>query len=440
MIRRTLGMISGLAGIVALIVSVPMTAAGREPFVSWYYAIAWFGLILFLDGIRATCGKLSLIFDRPLRFGALVFWSAFIWFIFEALNFRLANWYYIFVPDSPTERLISSWLSFGTVLPALFLIEQFLGDLGVFRTWPSFRIRFDKKTLRVLAALGVACLVLPMILPRYAFPLVWAFGFLLPLPLVIHRLDLTLVKDLQEGRGGRLMRILLAGMACGITWEFLNAFARTRWIYTVPFLEDLKLFEMPPLGFLGFPPFALECVVMYGMLVAFGLAPAVEGMERRKGTRKPRPYVAVFAGGLALAAGCLVLEGMDRYNIDSYTPRPDRLALPAAVRTLAGNSGIDDCFRLRAFLDNPVIRRTLHDDGVDVDRVKDLLDLALLRGIGVRHANRLAEIGVDSIADLAEQEAADLAGALSKNGSERDDRVLRARAKVWIKAAGEWKP
>jgi hypothetical protein len=236
------------------------------------------------------------------------------------------------------------------------------------------------------------------------------------------------------------MRILLAGMACGIIWEFLNAFARTRWIYTVPFLEDLKFFEMPPLGFLGFPPFALECVVMYGMLVAFGLAPAVEGMEMRKGTKKPGSYIAVLAGGLALAAGCLVLEGMERYNIGSHTPRPDRLALPAAVLTLAGNSGIDDCFRLRAYLDNPVIGRTLHDDGVDVGRVRDLLDLTLLRGIGAQSANRLAEIGVDSIADLAEQEASDLAEALSKNGTERDVRVLRARAKVWIKAAGEWKP
>jgi len=31
----------------------------------------------------------------------------------------------------------------------------------------------------------------------------------------------------------------------------------------VPYLGDVKVFEMPVLGYLGFPPFALECYAMY---------------------------------------------------------------------------------------------------------------------------------------------------------------------------------
>ena len=31
----------------------------------------------------------------------------------------------------------------------------------------------------------------------------------------------------------------------------------------MPLLSEIKLFEMPVLGFLGFPPFALECYVLY---------------------------------------------------------------------------------------------------------------------------------------------------------------------------------
>jgi hypothetical protein len=31
-------------------------------------------------------------------------------------------------------------------------------------------------------------------------------------------------------------------------------------------LNGWKVFEMPVLGFLGFPPFALECAVMYNFL------------------------------------------------------------------------------------------------------------------------------------------------------------------------------
>ena len=35
---------------------------------------------------------------------------------------------------------------------------------------------------------------------------------------------------------------------------------------TVPYLGDVKLFEMPVLGYLGFPPFALECFALYHWL------------------------------------------------------------------------------------------------------------------------------------------------------------------------------
>ena len=31
----------------------------------------------------------------------------------------------------------------------------------------------------------------------------------------------------------------------------------------MPILGDIKIFEMPVLGFLGFPPFCLECFVLY---------------------------------------------------------------------------------------------------------------------------------------------------------------------------------
>ena len=37
----------------------------------------------------------------------------------------------------------------------------------------------------------------------------------------------------------------------------------TKWIYNVPILPDVKIFEMPILGFGGFPPFAVECFAMY---------------------------------------------------------------------------------------------------------------------------------------------------------------------------------
>jgi hypothetical protein len=35
------------------------------------------------------------------------------------------------------------------------------------------------------------------------------------------------------------------------------------WTYTVPYLGNVKIFEMPVLGYLGFPFFAIESWAMY---------------------------------------------------------------------------------------------------------------------------------------------------------------------------------
>jgi hypothetical protein len=43
----------------------------------------------------------------------------------------------------------------------------------------------------------------------------------------------------------------------------LDYWARAKWQYTVPIMENLKIFEMPLPGYLGFPALALECFTMY---------------------------------------------------------------------------------------------------------------------------------------------------------------------------------
>ena len=56
-------------------------------------------------------------------------------------------------------------------------------------------------------------------------------------------------------------------MLAGLVWELLNFWARCKWIYTVPFFDRLKLFEMPLLGFLGFPPLALAAFATWSLLL-----------------------------------------------------------------------------------------------------------------------------------------------------------------------------
>ena len=69
--------------------------------------------------------------------------------------------------------------------------------------------------------------------------------------------------DLEAGRRSRPVALLVSGMACGVLWESWNWLASTRWHYTVPFLGDVRFYEMPVLGFLGFAPFALAVFALY---------------------------------------------------------------------------------------------------------------------------------------------------------------------------------
>jgi hypothetical protein len=59
-----------------------------------------------------------------------------------------------------------------------------------------------------------------------------------------------------------------------VLWEFFNYWAIAKWTYTVPYFGNVKIFEMPVLGYLGFPPFAVECWVFYIFVRSF-LPPAV---------------------------------------------------------------------------------------------------------------------------------------------------------------------
>ena len=61
----------------------------------------------------------------------------------------------------------------------------------------------------------------------------------------------------------RRAALLAGGGVCGLLWEFWNYWAATKWSYTVPYLGDIKIFEMPVLGYFGFPPFAVECWAIY---------------------------------------------------------------------------------------------------------------------------------------------------------------------------------
>jgi hypothetical protein len=301
--------LQALGALVLLEGSQLLAARGLEPFASWFYVLAWWPYIFLIDTMLFVLKGESLLRSRPRELAAMLPWSVFIWLVFELYNLRLANWHYVNVTGLLWARWLGYLLSFATVLPAVLLTADLLAALGLFRGARLRPIASGRGWYPCFVALGVLCAVLPLLWPAYFFPLVWG-AFVLLLEPVNHRAGApSLMADLERGEAGRICGLLAAGAVCGLLWEFWNFWARTKWVYTVPFVGGLKLFEMPVAGFLGFPPFALECFVMYNF-IRLCLGAAGEGA--------PRPARALAAVAV-LALMCVsAFSAIDRATVLSF--------------------------------------------------------------------------------------------------------------------------
>ena len=233
----------------------------KEPFYTWFYAFAWWSYIFFVESFLFARGHRSQLFADPTRFILLLPLSVTIWLIFEGFNFRLQNWHYLCLPPQRGLRWLGYTIAFATVVPAILATRNLLDIFGIFRhtgTVPAVPHRLESHFVKI----GIAMLVLPMLFPKIFFPLVWlAFIFLLE-PFNYRSGADSILRDLEKGSGRNLYLLLLSGLLCGILWECWNFWAGSKWFYTIPYLGFLKVFEMPILGFFGFPPFAVECYVM----------------------------------------------------------------------------------------------------------------------------------------------------------------------------------
>jgi hypothetical protein len=114
--------------------------------------------------------------------------------------------------------------------------------------------------------LGAVLSAAPFFLPRYFFSTAWLGPIMLLDPLVEKAGVRSLSLYAASGERRKIWSLLLGGLVCGMMWEFWNFWAGSKWVYSVPFFGGWKIFEMPLLGFLGFPPFALECWILYQLL------------------------------------------------------------------------------------------------------------------------------------------------------------------------------
>lgn len=261
-----------------MVVSQAATLAKIEPFYSWNTPIAWTGFILFADAIVWRARGNSWLRSAPREFAALALVSIPLWVLFEGYNRVIRNWHYVGLPENPVLRYFGYAWSFATIWPALFvgaeLIAVLRGSEGSDRLVRSGRPEphpTKPRDLSVLSVLAIAAGGLMLAIPFFVSPTVARYmaapvwlGFIFLLDPINARLGAeSLWTDWRAGRRDRLINLALSGFLCGVLWEFWNYWSRAKWHYTVPIMENLKIFEMPVPGYFGFPAFALECFTMY---------------------------------------------------------------------------------------------------------------------------------------------------------------------------------
>ncbi len=259
----------GFIGLAVLGAAEALMLAGVKPFTNWFYSLAWWSYIFIVDQAVYRLKGNSLWVNRRREFWLLIPTSVCFWMTFEGLNAYLGNWFYVGVTRDEWVRWLGYFIAYATVLPGIFETTELLETLGVFR---RARIRPVSKTqvwYWPFFLTGCLFLYLPIFWPKYFFPLIWGgFVFLLE-PLVHARGGRSLMRDWEQGSPRNFLLLLTSGLICGLLWEFWNFWAESKWVYEVPFVGWLKVFEMPVLGFLGFPPFAVELYVMTAAVSVF---------------------------------------------------------------------------------------------------------------------------------------------------------------------------
>jgi hypothetical protein len=279
--------IHGYIGLLIVLAAEVLLFSGNR-FVGFCFTpIVWTGYVLFIDAVVSKIRGHSLLTSDRTELLIIVVISIGVWWLFELYNnprFWRADgsiwWHYHNLPRNLSIRRVGYDWAFATILPALFLTAEVIKSTRFIKKPRFDPILFPRTMIYVLVLIGALGVVLPLVYTSpWSVPFVWvSFIFLLD-PLNYLRRVPSICEDLAQGDWSRLFSLLASGLVCGVLWEFWNYWAITKWTYTLPIFDDLKIFEMPAIGFLGFPAFAVESWVMYMFLRSL-LQPLSLGMNR----------------------------------------------------------------------------------------------------------------------------------------------------------------
>lgn len=225
----------------------------------------WLGYALTVDAIVFFKKGTSLLNRNAKKYFSLFLISAPAWWLFELLNLTTQNWFYDgkqFFTD--WEYAVYATLSFSTVIPAVFGTAELAGTFKwIQKIKPGVKIPPTRKILIIYFLLGWLMLVLMTIFPQYFFLFVWISVFFILEPVNAWLKNRTLFEFISAGDWRPVFSLWIGCLICGFFWEMWNYLSYPKWVYHVPFVDFLHIFEMPLIGYLGYLPFSLELFALY---------------------------------------------------------------------------------------------------------------------------------------------------------------------------------
>ena len=231
----------------------------------------WLGYILIVNALSYRRSGNCLLLDRPRYFAALFPLSAVFWWYFEYLNRFVRNWYYEGVDIlSPSQYVIEASVPFATVLPAVLSTAQWLDTFPranrAFGDWRRVPWASAPCLAWIGFLLGCAGLVAIGRWPLFAYPMVWVAPFLVLCALQGLPGRRPVCEALARGDWRPVVLPATAALICGFFWELWNHMSLARWVYNVPYVTGLRVFEMPLLGYAGYLPFGLACAAIADLI------------------------------------------------------------------------------------------------------------------------------------------------------------------------------
>lgn len=227
----------------------------------------WLGFIVSVNAATERRTGSCLMRRAPRRWLALFAASAACWWAFEWLNRFVRNWHYLNIEGvGGLEYFLHATLCFSTVLPAVAAVAEWLNS---HRQWnqavsrgPAWTSLAHRDTAAALAVFGCASLFATGVRPQWFYATLWVSPLMLFLAAPVLRGRSGVAHEIARGDWLRAATWMIAALVCGLFWELWNWHSLAKWIYTVPGVERWHLFEMPALGYAGYLPFGLECLLV----------------------------------------------------------------------------------------------------------------------------------------------------------------------------------